>query len=502
MLEDDVRRAAELCLDGLAEAPGLLEAGPLLVGGLAAAAHHSAELGAVDVAGRAELLDQLALLVAGDHADRVGAADRAQLGGEHAEAAGGAPDQDPVAGLEPAAVDQHPVGGEVGQAVGGGLLPGQVGGLGQQLLGLDLAELGKRAPARLVTPDLLAGRGQRIKAVDLGILVGGLVAVDHHLVAGLPPGHALADLPHDPRCVGATDVVVLVGVVAEHRDRLAQRRPDVVEVHARRPSPGRSPRTRPARAPPSPRAGRRRRARPGALRGSPRPPSSAAARPARSRYLRLGSDRRPLDDTFLLGPPIRPAHPDGRRNRTGTLPLATRAAGCSDQAELGLGLGFLAGGGLRAGAGATLAERWIRTRPGRRRRSSPRLRSSGRCPAPRRKPGARPPRRGRAVGVGERSAAQRVGDRRAGGECKVGEALVDLRLADRGDQRPVTATPKVPPTIRLIESTPEATPALVRSTAFMAAVLIGDIVKPIPRPMSTSRGAAGRSRSEWSAGTG
>ncbi len=40
---------------------------------------------------------------------------------------------------------------------------------------------------------------------------------------------------------------------------------------------------------------------------------------------------------------------------------------------------------------------------------------------------------------------------------------------------PITATPKVPPTIRLIDSTPEATPALVRSTAFIAAVLIGDI---------------------------
>ncbi len=29
---------------------------------------------------------------------------------------------------------------------------------------------------------------------------------------------------------------------------------------------------------------------------------------------------------------------------------------------------------------------------------------------------------------------------------------------------------------------PEATPAFVRSTAFIAAVLIGDIVKPIPSP--------------------
>ena len=47
---------------------------------------------------------------------------------------------------------------------------------------------------------------------------------------------------------------------------------------------------------------------------------------------------------------------------------------------------------------------------------------------------------------------------------------------------PITATPKVPPTIRLIDSTPDAAPAFVRSTAFIAAVLIGDIVRPMPMP--------------------
>ena len=52
------------------------------------------------------------------------------------------------------------------------------------------------------------------------------------------------------------------------------------------------------------------------------------------------------------------------------------------------------------------------------------------------------------------------------------------------------ATPKVPPTIRLIDSTPEATPALVRSTAFIAAVLIGDITRPMPRPMRTKPGSS------------
>ena len=53
---------------------------------------------------------------------------------------------------------------------------------------------------------------------------------------------------------------------------------------------------------------------------------------------------------------------------------------------------------------------------------------------------------------------------------------------------PSTATPSVPPTIRLIDRMPPATPAFVRSTAFIAAVLIGDMMKPIPMPMSTKPG--------------
>ena len=58
--------------------------------------------------------------------------------------------------------------------------------------------------------------------------------MQHDLVAGLPARDARADLPHDPRGVGAADVVVLLGVVAEHRDGLAQGGPDVVVVDAGR----------------------------------------------------------------------------------------------------------------------------------------------------------------------------------------------------------------------------------------------------------------------------
>src|SRR6185437_1723970 len=92
----------------LAEAPRLLEARLLLLRRLAALAHHPRELVAVDVAVGAELLAQLALLVRGHDAHALRARELAELDGEHAEPAGRAPDQDLVAGLHLALVDQHP----------------------------------------------------------------------------------------------------------------------------------------------------------------------------------------------------------------------------------------------------------------------------------------------------------------------------------------------------------------------------------------------------------
>ena len=58
--------------------------------------------------------------------------------------------------------------------------------------------------------------------------------MDHYLVAGLPARDALADLPDQTGGVGAADVVVVLGVVAEDRHRLTECRPDVVEVDAGR----------------------------------------------------------------------------------------------------------------------------------------------------------------------------------------------------------------------------------------------------------------------------
>ena len=187
---------------------------------------------AVDVVDGAEPLDQLALLRGGDDADAVRAGGGAELRGEHAEPAGRPPDQHVLAGLQVAAGDQHAVGGEVHEPVGGGLRPAQRLWLGQQLLGLHLGELGEGPPGRLVAPDLLGGSRHRVEAVDLGILVGGLVAVHDDLIAGLPARDAGPDLPDHAGGVRAADVMTELGMVAvlHDRDGLAQRRPHVVVV--------------------------------------------------------------------------------------------------------------------------------------------------------------------------------------------------------------------------------------------------------------------------------
>ncbi len=221
-----------ICLTRFENSREAQEARLLLFWALAALAHHAGELGPVDVVDGAEALDQLALLGRGDDADAVGARRGAQLRREHAETARGAPDQDPLAGLQFAARDQHAVGGEVDEAVGGRLRPAQGLWLGQELLGLDLGELGERAPGRLIAPDLLRGRRHRVEAVHLGILIGSLITVHHDLVARPPARDAGSDLPDDPGGVRAADVVAVLGMIAvlHHRHGLAQGGPHVVVV--------------------------------------------------------------------------------------------------------------------------------------------------------------------------------------------------------------------------------------------------------------------------------
>ena len=117
MLEDDVGRVSEDLLDALGEVARDLETRALLLGRLAALAHHARELVAIDEIDGSESPDELALLGRGDHAHATSAGERAQLRGEDAEPAGSAPDQHLGACLQLAARDQHAVRGEVHEPV-------------------------------------------------------------------------------------------------------------------------------------------------------------------------------------------------------------------------------------------------------------------------------------------------------------------------------------------------------------------------------------------------
>ena len=228
----DVAIAGDLP-DGLTELARLLhvvaELGPVDLGQLAPAV----EVVAVqDVLG-AHRQHELALVLAGHHADGVGAGHGGQLHGEDAQAPRRAPDQHVLAGLQlmRLVAEQHPVGGGERQGVAGRLFPGQVLGARQQLSGLHPAELGEAAVRRLIAPDALAGGEHRVAAVAILVVAVVLIAVDDDLVARLPPLHLRAHLPDDARGVGAGDVVGLL-VAVQRADRLAQRRPDAVVVDA------------------------------------------------------------------------------------------------------------------------------------------------------------------------------------------------------------------------------------------------------------------------------
>ena len=132
-----------------------------------------------------------------------------------AEAAGRAPDQHDVTLLHGRAVvaDQLTVGGGVDQAGGGGLLPGQVFGLGHQLIRLHQGQFGQAAEVRLEAPDSLL-RIHHGVVVALRVLELDRQAVRDDPVADLPLGHAGADLEHDAGKVGSHDVIrqiVLLG---------------------------------------------------------------------------------------------------------------------------------------------------------------------------------------------------------------------------------------------------------------------------------------------------
>ena len=166
------------------------------------------ELLAIDHALGAEVEHVLGLAFVRDDRDRVRARGRDKLHAEHAEPARRAPDQHVVAGLERMRrmAEQHAIGGRERQRVAGRLFPGEMLRLRHQLARLHAAELRERAVRRLVAPDALRGREQRIAAVAVLVVAVVLIAVDDDFVADLPALHLARRPPRrgrtrrSPRC--------------------------------------------------------------------------------------------------------------------------------------------------------------------------------------------------------------------------------------------------------------------------------------------------------------
>src|SRR4051812_17311129 len=139
---------------------------------------------AVDRALGAEIEDVFHLRRVRDYRDRVRARGRYQLQPEYTEPAARAPHQHVIAGLERMRrmAEQHAVGGGEGERVAGGFFPGQMRGLRHELARLHAAELRERAVRRLVTPDALRGREQRVAAIAVLVVAVILIAMDDDLV--------------------------------------------------------------------------------------------------------------------------------------------------------------------------------------------------------------------------------------------------------------------------------------------------------------------------------
>ena len=278
--------------------------------------------GAVDDVLAAHRLEQLHPLGARHHADGGAAAVEHELDAVGADAAGGAPHEHAVALLHlgGVAADEHAVAGRGAQPVDRRLLPGEVLGLGHELVGLHDGQVGEAAEVRLEAPDALVGGEHRV-VVGRRVLVVEVVAVHDDPVAGLPVAHRRADPQHDARRVGADDVVVEGVARAPHRllaepveepergQRLEDRGPHRVEVDRATPSRRGTPRRAPARG-----WARRRRGATcaGPCPRTPPPPTWSARPAARGRRGSLGdgeggdvlAGRAPLDgvEDVLHGP--------------------------------------------------------------------------------------------------------------------------------------------------------------------------------------------------------
>ena len=164
MLEDDVDVLAPGELpDALAQALPLLG-----VLGVLVLPEAVVLVAAVDDEFRPHGAAQICLVVARHDAHGDRAAVDGVLRGVGAQAAGRAPDQDDVALLHASAVarDKLAVSGRIDQAGRCRFLPGQMRGLGQQLVGLDQGDLCEAAEVGLEPPDALLGIEHRVVVAE------------------------------------------------------------------------------------------------------------------------------------------------------------------------------------------------------------------------------------------------------------------------------------------------------------------------------------------------
>src|SRR3990172_6558089 len=200
------------------------------------------ELRPVDEAAGAKPQAVGTALGVGDDGDGYAAERLGDLDAHRAEAAGAAPDEDDVVGLDGVGRPrgEHAVSRGGDEGVGGGGLPGEVGRLGQALLRLDARELGKGAPVGVEAPDVEAAAQGRVAAgLDEGVALVPDAAVEDDLVADIYAADVLTDGVDDAGGAAAADVEagLVAGVArlpggADGVDGDAERRPDVVEVDA------------------------------------------------------------------------------------------------------------------------------------------------------------------------------------------------------------------------------------------------------------------------------
>jgi len=199
------------------------------------------ELAAVDDARGAVIDAELPLRLVGDDRDRP-AADGARDLERHApEPAGRSPDQNHIPALDDVGrpAHEHPVRRGSAEEEAARRLPGQALRLRNTLMGLAAGKLAVAAIVGLIAPDARRFGEHRVPARAHPRVVGSPpAAVDDDLVADPRVLDVAADGPDDAGAVAAAGVEVLglarLLALADHVERRAQRRPDVVVVDPRR----------------------------------------------------------------------------------------------------------------------------------------------------------------------------------------------------------------------------------------------------------------------------